>query len=107
MRGLSLTLLLALGAPATGLAAPDTRGPEAKVERVAAPKLTDELLLDQDGNPVRLASELLHDKVVVVNFVFSTCSTICSPMSAVFSRLRKELGDAVGLARRGSTGRCC
>ncbi|MCI0573441.1 MAG: SCO family protein [Myxococcaceae bacterium] len=96
MRVLPLTLVLALGVSSAAGAAPQRRRGHAQLERVTAPKLPDEQLVDQDGMPVRLASELMKDRVVAVNFVFSTCSTICSPMSAVFGKLRSELGDAVG-----------
>ncbi|WP_437817475.1 SCO family protein [Sorangium sp. So ce1078] len=54
----------------------------------------DEVLVDQDGAPVRLR-ELAKDRVLVVNFVFTTCTTICSPMSAIFGRLQDELGGAL------------
>ncbi|WP_437534837.1 SCO family protein [Sorangium sp. So ce726] len=54
----------------------------------------DEELVDQDGAPVRLR-ELSKDRVLVVNFIFTTCSTICSPMTAIFGRLQDELGDAL------------
>src|SRR3954471_9433666 len=54
----------------------------------------DEELVDQDGHPVRIR-ELLADRVIVVNFVFTTCTTICSPMTAIFGRLQRELGPAM------------
>lgn len=54
----------------------------------------DEELVDQDGEAVRLR-ELAKDHVLVVNFIFTTCTTICSPMAAIFGRLQAELGDAL------------
>ncbi|MGK3995622.1 SCO family protein [Sorangium sp. So ce1024] len=54
----------------------------------------DEELVDQDGAPVRLR-ELAEGRVLVVNFIFTTCTTICSPMTAIFGRLQAELGDAL------------
>jgi protein SCO1/2 len=59
-------------------------------------EIPDEQLVDQDGKPVRLYSDLMKGRVVAVNFVFTTCTTICSPMTAVFSRLQKELGERLG-----------
>lgn len=50
-------------------------------------------LVDQDGRRVRLRSELLEGRVVAIDFVYTTCPTICGPLSAVFSQVRKELGD--------------
>jgi protein SCO1/2 len=63
----------------------------APVKRVVVP---DEELVDQDGVPVRLPA-LMKDRIVAVNFVFTTCTTICSPMTAIFGRLQRELGDAL------------
>ncbi|XXT22646.1 SCO family protein [Sorangium sp. So ce429] len=87
-------------APA-GRAAPEpTPLPEpdsAAAVRVApAPDVVvpDEELVDQDGAPVRLR-ELAKDRVLAVNFIFTTCTTICSPMTAIFGRLQAELGDAL------------
>ncbi|WP_437680058.1 SCO family protein [Sorangium sp. So ce131] len=89
----------ALAGPAGAPAAPALAGPAgAPAVRVApAPgvELPDEELVDQDGAPVRLR-ELAEGRVLVVNFVFTTCTTICSPMTAIFGRLQGELGDALG-----------
>ena len=49
-------------------------------------------LLDQDGQRVRV-HDLLTGKVVAMNFVFTTCTTVCPPMGAHFARLQKQLGD--------------
>ena len=53
-------------------------------------------LLDQDGKSVRFYTDLLKDKVVAMNFVFTTCTTVCPPMGASFGRLQKELGERYG-----------
>ena len=51
-------------------------------------------LVDQDGNK-QIFGDLIKDKVVVMNFIFTSCKTICPPMGANFSALKKELGDRV------------
>lgn len=53
-------------------------------------------LVDQDGKPVQLYDDLIADRVVAMNFIFTTCTTICPPMGASFGRLQKELGDLLG-----------
>ncbi|WP_373048083.1 SCO family protein [Vulgatibacter sp.] len=60
-------------------------------EPAAEVRIPDVVLLDQDGTAVDLQA-LLRDRTVAINFVFSTCTTICSPMTAVFARLQRELG---------------
>lgn len=51
---------------------------------------------DQDGKSRRFYSELVQGKVVVMNFIFTTCTTICPPMGANFAKLQKELGGRLG-----------
>lgn len=68
---------------------------ERAVARYALPDVT---LLDQHGRPVALTSLLAPGTGVALNFVFTTCSTICPVMTATFSRMRTDLGpDAEGL----------
>lgn len=52
--------------------------------------------MDQDGAPVRLGSEVIGDKLVVMDFVFTTCTTVCPVLSAIFSRVQERLGDRLG-----------
>ena len=50
-------------------------------------------LLDQDGRKVHFYSDLVKGKIVVINFIFTTCTTVCPPMGATFARVQKELSD--------------
>jgi len=53
--------------------------------------IPDVTLVNQHGQPVKLYSDLMGQGVVVVNFVFTTCTTICPPMGAVFGQLERLL----------------
>jgi protein SCO1/2 len=53
-------------------------------------------LLDQDGRKVRFYTDLVKGKVVVVNYIFTTCTTICPPLGATFARVQKQLGARAG-----------
>jgi protein SCO1/2 len=59
-------------------------------------KLADAELLDQDGRPRRLAGDVIGDRLVVMSFVFTTCTTICPLISARLSQLQDRLGDRLG-----------
>ncbi len=67
---------------------------EARVTPALGISVPDEELVDQDGAPVRLR-DLAKDHALAVNFIFTTCTTICSPMTAIFGRLQAELGDSL------------
>jgi protein SCO1 len=53
-------------------------------------------VLDQDGRKIHFYTDLVKDQTVVINFIFTTCTTICPPLGATFARVQKELGDKVG-----------
>ena len=54
--------------------------------------LKDYALVDMAGEETSLLQELDTDRPVMVNFIFTTCTTICPVMSAVFAQVQKELG---------------
>jgi protein SCO1 len=56
--------------------------------KVAIP---DVVVLDQNNQKVRFYSDLVKDRIVSVNFIFTTCTTICSPMTANLARVQKKL----------------
>ena len=53
-------------------------------------------LLDQNGQQLHFYTDLVKGQTVVINFIFTTCTTICPPLGATFARVQKELGDKVG-----------
>ena len=50
-------------------------------------------LVDEFGANVAIRELLLGDYPVAVNFIFTTCTTICPVMTATFAQMRKELGS--------------
>jgi protein SCO1/2 len=62
--------------------------PPAGPTKVAIP---DAVVLDQNSQKVRFYSDLVKGKIVAVNFMFTTCTTICSPMTANIARVQKRL----------------
>ena len=65
-------------------------GEEVSFGRISIP---DVMLLNQNGEQVHFYSDLIKGKVVVMNFIFTTCTTICPPMGANFASLQKLMGD--------------
>lgn len=107
MKTLIPILLLLLAAPA---AAQECHDPQESQPAAAAPEKpatpeTEELdslnvpdiaVTDQDGQAKLFYTDLVKDRVVAVNFVFTTCRTICPPMGATFGKLQKLLGERAG-----------
>jgi protein SCO1 len=56
----------------------------------------DVILLDQDGKPRRLYTDLMKDKTVVINAMFTTCKDSCPVMAHNFASLQDWLGDRLG-----------
>lgn len=61
---------------------------------VATYAVPDIELIDQTGTTVDLQALLDTDQPVALNFIFTTCTTICPVMTATFAQMRRELGEA-------------
>ena len=48
-------------------------------------------VFDQDGRRIKFYSDLVKGKTVAINFIFTTCTTVCPPLGATFARVQKEL----------------
>ena len=57
---------------------------------------TDVVLTDQNGKEVRLYSDLLAGKIVIINSFFATCHGSCPVMGATFRKIQTALGDRLG-----------
>jgi len=53
-------------------------------------------LLNQDGQKVRFYSDVLKDKVVVINTFFTTCTSVCPPMNRNMEKVQEVLGERLG-----------
>ncbi len=85
-----LSLLAAAGLmPATAQAQNATTPPPAtstlKVD------LPDVVVQDQNGQNRRFFKDLVAGRSVAVNFIFTSCTSICSPLSATFKAMQTEL----------------
>lgn len=78
-------------APAS-LAPPDKKAGLSSAEKY----FSDVELLDQDGRTVRFYSDVLKNKVVIINTFFTTCTSICPPLNRNFEKIQEALGDRLG-----------
>jgi len=59
-------------------------------------KLPDTVLTDQNDKAVKFKAEMMAERMVVINFVYTTCTTVCPVQSALFADLQQRLGERSG-----------
>jgi protein SCO1/2 len=78
----------------------ETGGKAAKEERVESGavqvKALDLPMVDQDGKTVRFRSDVVGDRIVVIDTFFTTCTLICPILGAIFMELQDLAGDRLG-----------
>jgi len=62
----------------------------------AAKYFSDVELIDQDGQKLHFYSDVLKNKVVIINAFFSTCTSVCPPMNRNLEKIQDALGDRLG-----------
>lgn len=70
--------------------------PESPEAEISGMNIPDVELLDQEGKKVHFYRDLVKGKVVAMNFIFTTCTTICPPLTANFSKIQNLMGDRIG-----------
>ena len=65
-------------------------GYKSSVQNYTIPEL---VLVDMHNNRVSLPEALGDEKPVILNFIFTTCTTICPVLTATFSQVQRKLGD--------------
>jgi protein SCO1/2 len=100
LHGISLAVLLVLAAslflPGRSFSAQGKKEEPAVEAKPVEVKLLDMELLDQDGRKVRFRSDVIGDRIVVIDSFFTTCGLICPILSAIFADLQEQLGDRLG-----------
>jgi protein SCO1 len=100
-----MTLACAMAVASSPAAAQTPTGHEAHMAQMAAaprnpavrimappPAIDGIALVDQNGRATTLGEAVGSDKPVLVNFIFTTCTTICPVMSAGMSQFLTNLG---------------
>jgi protein SCO1/2 len=53
-------------------------------------------LVTHEGKPVRFFDDLIKDKVVAINFIYTSCPDVCPLETALLREVQEILGDRVG-----------
>jgi protein SCO1/2 len=86
--------LLGLAPPPKLSLQPGSPNPQSNPE--FSPKIPDVSVIDQDGRTRHFYSDLVKDRVVVINFIFTRCTTICPPLGATFAELQRNFNSELG-----------
>jgi cytochrome oxidase Cu insertion factor (SCO1/SenC/PrrC family) len=79
-------------APAEADAPPsDFPGVIVDTTAVSSLRIPDVRVSDQNGKQLNFYSDLVKGKTVAINFIFTTCTTICPPLTATFRRVQQDL----------------
>lgn len=82
---------MAQDAHAAHRASMDAKSYSVTTEDYAAP---DVRLIDADGQSIKLRELLDAEVPIALNFIFTTCTTICPVMTATFAQMQRQLGDS-------------
>lgn len=58
--------------------------------------LKDTALVDQTGRDVALLSGAIGDRIAIVDFVYTNCTSVCPVNSALLAKVQEQLGARVG-----------
>lgn len=59
-------------------------------------KLPEGTLVNQAGESVDVAADMVGDAIVVVDFIYTTCTTVCPVLSAIMLQVQAAVGDRLG-----------
>jgi cytochrome oxidase Cu insertion factor (SCO1/SenC/PrrC family) len=60
---------------------------------IPSARIPDVKVYDQNGNAKNFYTDLVKGKTVAINFIFTTCTTICPPLTATFRRVQQGLAE--------------
>lgn len=103
---LALAALLALTAAPLAAHEDEDHGAAGSVPSTATPngsdraavdvELRDLELLDHTGKKLSFKTDVLADRIVAIDFIYTTCSTICPVISSVLANVQDSLGERLG-----------
>jgi len=56
-------------------------------------KIPNTRIVDQNGKQLNFYDDLIKGKTVAVNFIFTTCTTVCPPLTATFRKVQQTASE--------------
>jgi protein SCO1/2 len=72
---------------------PQEKSLQKQIQRLAIPDVE---ILDEQGQKKKFYADLVKGKIVIINFVYTTCKDICPLSGENFARLQTLLGERLG-----------
>ncbi len=89
-------LLPALLSIFTGIRALAADGPSVRDWPASDIRLAEARLVDIHGHTIDFVRDAIGDRIVAINFIYSSCRTLCPFSSAIFNALQEKLGSRLG-----------
>jgi cytochrome oxidase Cu insertion factor (SCO1/SenC/PrrC family) len=89
-RKCGMTLVKKSSAPAAPKPANDETKATAEESSLSSMNIPDAAVLDQNGKQLNFYSDLVKNKTVAINFIFTTCTAICPSLAATFRRVQQD-----------------
>jgi cytochrome oxidase Cu insertion factor (SCO1/SenC/PrrC family) len=75
---------------------PPVAQPPVSEGEVSISQIPDVNIIDQNGRRLKFYTDLVKGKTVAINFIFTTCTTICPPLAATFRKVQQDLAEQAG-----------
>jgi cytochrome oxidase Cu insertion factor (SCO1/SenC/PrrC family) len=70
-----------------------TTADPSEASSITSLRIPDVAVYDQTGKVINFYRDLVKGKTVAINFIFTTCTTICPPLTATFRRVQQNLAE--------------
>jgi protein SCO1/2 len=60
---------------------------------LSSKQIPDARLIDQTGKKLNFYTDLVKDKTVAINFIFTTCTAACPPLTATFRKVQQKASE--------------
>ena len=72
---------------------PSPTPPSDAAASFSSAKIPNTRILDQNGKQLNFYNDLIKGKTVAINFIFTTCTTVCPPLTATFRKVQQTASE--------------
>ncbi|MEN3329456.1 MAG: hypothetical protein V7638_4263 [Acidobacteriota bacterium] len=72
---------------------PSPTPPSDAAASFSSAKIPNVHILDQNGKQLNFYNDLIKGKTVAINFIFTTCTTVCPPLTATFRKVQQTASE--------------